>query len=359
MSAKNNVGKLGDVLIEDWMIKSPPDGKLSHLQSWRRRYFALLQINHRQVHTVPKKLSKKGPESSENLHDVYLVYWKKDTERKMGEKPIRTIPILKGYTVTECKPPFFENKFLHVLLLDTVDRKFYLSAESEKAKKVWHEALSQAIESRPQIDDSNTLNEPIYEMIQDIMKQMPAMWGTRSSSSASSLSSISDEFDQNRKLIGSFSITSSDNSQSYLQEENLDLNSSEFPHYVVPRPRPRSVSDNDLFSRTHSLARTKDLSDDFLEETSFPLNPKEPAYFCNTNNGRNNNDSNFKNLASMISINKDCGTIVFSDMKLEFPSSSSIEISENVLKVTTSQGQCVLSTFIQKKDQEEKQEDRT
>ncbi|XP_057297018.1 GRB2-associated-binding protein 3-like [Hydractinia symbiolongicarpus] len=355
MSAKNNVGKLGDVLIEDWMIKSPPDGKLSHLQSWRRRYFALLEINHRQVHTVPKKLSKKGPESSENLHDVYLVYWKKDTERKMGEKPIRTIPILKGCTVKECKPPYFENKFLHVLLLDTVGREFYLSAESEKAKKDWHEALSLAIESRPHIDDANTPNEPIYEMIQDIMKQMPATRGTRSSSSASSLSSISDEFDQNRKTIGSFSITSPDNSQLYLQEDKL--NSSEFPHYVVPRPRPRSVSDNNLFSRTHSLAETKNNFDDHHEEVSFSLNSKEPAN--NTNNGKNSNDSDFKNLASMISINKECGTIVFSDMKLEFPSSSSIELSENVLKVTTSQGQCVFSTLVQRKEEEAKQEHRT
>lgn len=75
-----------------------------------------------------------------------------------------TIPLLKGYSVHAQQPPFFESKFHHVLLLNTIERKFYLCAESEDMKKRWLDTLSQVIKTRDEsciAKDGDAITEPV------------------------------------------------------------------------------------------------------------------------------------------------------------------------------------------------------
>ncbi|XP_057296955.1 pleckstrin homology domain-containing family A member 1-like [Hydractinia symbiolongicarpus] len=321
MSGKNNVGKLGDVMMEDWMIKSPPVEKLNQLQSWRRRYFALLHINHK--NTVPHKWSKKGSKSLENLHDVYLVYWKDDKDRKNGVKPIGTIPIFKTYSVSECKPPNFEKTHHHVILLDTIERKFYLCADTEKARKKWIKELSNAIESTLHVDAKNSSKEPIYEAIQNIMSE-PTYNASRNSSSASSRSSTSDEFDQSRRLTEYSLYEEMGPCVERKEKEQRPRSRTEGPPRVPPRESGKQLR------RPRSL----------VIDESISKNDNAHDY---TDNGHDKNNHSNRSPASKTVANEDFETIVFLDIKLEVPHATSIEYSEDGLKVTTPDCQCVFS----------------
>ncbi|XP_057297075.1 GRB2-associated-binding protein 3-like [Hydractinia symbiolongicarpus] len=365
MSAKNNEGKLGDVLMEDWMIKSPPVEKLQQLQSWRRRYFALLHINHK--HTVPHNWSKKGSKSLENLHDVYLVYWKDDKDRKNGVKPIKTIPILKNYTVSECKPPCFETTHHHVILLDTIERKFYLCADTEKAGKKWLKELLNAIESTLHVDAGHYCKEHIYEVIRNIMIDVPSRppskpptehtheltskptselknEPTSKATSEPTSKPMNEATTIGRRNPSTSSSLSSNSESGFMSGTALTLSEEKNDSFYVPmvplkekNPPPRPVTEayqrvpprenGKKPRRTRSLHVGPPLDDHCID--------KRPVPFLN------------EKTVSKILIEGHSGTIFFLNTKLEVSHLKSIENLEDGIKVTTSECQCVLTKIKQ------------
>lgn len=375
---KSKVSKLGVVLLEDWMVKSPPFAKIHQIKSWHRRYFALLQINHGKTYTVPRNWSKKGPKSLENLHDVYLVYWEKKGDRKKGAKPIRTIPLLKGYSVHAQQPPFFESKFHHVLLLNTIERKFYLCAESEDMKKRWLDTLSQVIKTRDEsciAKDGDAITEPIYEVIRDILKgsinSIDSPPQSESSSRISSCSSISELTSADyRRPSTTSSLMSSPASDSTNSDEDgvsvyekmhaspdpsldkIQLKTRSLP--VRNKPRPYSAySADDNIKKFKCPGNKISFDAEHIEETSPQLNFSEPLYRQLEPEDFNQNINCSPSKSSMITVNKDSRTIVFFDFKLEVPHSSSIAFSDNCLTVRTSHCQCVFTMTKQKEEQKE------
>lgn len=153
-----------------------------------------------------------------------------------------------------------------------------------------------------------------------------------SSSSASSRSSTSDEFDQSRRLTGYSVYEEMSPCAERKEKEQRPRSCTEGPPRLPPRENGKQLR------RPRSL-----FIDDYICK-----NGNAHDY---TDNGHDKNNESNKNPASKTVANEDSGTIVFLDIKLEVPHATSIEYSEGGLRVTTSDCQCVFSKIKQKLEQ--------
>ena len=84
----------GNIVLEDWFIKSPPKDKIKNEKSWKRRYFLLLKLDDtyflNEANVITKRSAgKKGSKKKNELSQFCLVYWENESERRKGAKPIR------------------------------------------------------------------------------------------------------------------------------------------------------------------------------------------------------------------------------------------------------------------------------
>ena len=85
--------------------------------------------------------------SVSRMNEFYLAYWQNQSDRNLGVKPIRIIPIATGFSVARQQPPCFQDKFCHVIALDTTERKYFFCTRNDAMMTSWFEFLSHAIDA--------------------------------------------------------------------------------------------------------------------------------------------------------------------------------------------------------------------
>ena len=91
---KVNIFDIGENLIENMLLKSPPGPRIQQENSWHYRYFALIKVKEdNQSYTIRVSKGKKKLNSSRQR--LFIAYWESPIACYKKEKPIRKLACYK------------------------------------------------------------------------------------------------------------------------------------------------------------------------------------------------------------------------------------------------------------------------
>lgn len=360
------------VVLEDFFVKSPPPEKFDQLKSWHRRYFALVRLTHDKLNNLVKQ-------SQQNIRgELFLVYWEHKTDRDKGKKPLRTIAISKDDAVYMREHPFFSAQYPHVLAIYTKTRQYYLCAYSETQKKLWYDSLTQLLQLdsefgmvRPITETEQNEDEPIYASLLDVLDDDEtrscsscerfnthrasdsSCWrdfhsvgnknrdsGISSITNASKSSNEDENMEREPRLGRIHSLlTDTDDSSSWSENGNLYERMDEL---VVNKALLKSRGEERRFSGTDIATKKKEiLENESLRRYSSPfLKIAESTEMLNTN--FYDIPTSPRNLIKSIP-RRGYKKLTFYDITLEIPSNSVVKITQNELRVKTSEREWTLT----------------
>lgn len=264
--------KMGPVIHEGWLLKSPPEKKLSKAR-WKQRYFVLKECT--------------------NLPGQYVLEYYND--QKMSGKPRGCIYLDQCERVDANVPCESRNDYVYMFALHTSIRKYFLLSKSESDMNRWVDYLCHACGLKRESSESE---------MDDIANFSPSSFSQSNNRSANRYG------EDNQTFVGT-----EISPRLYVENTNLPVGAPRMPPPPVPLPETpnseptvRSISrgaGKENLPKPPNMPLSRRPNDTLSNHSrqsslpSIPRNAKAPTYLHLTNFKSNSSDA--KNRSSSTS----------------------------------------------------------